>query len=105
MEEIPIGKNRAETFPSKEKIVAVIESFIEKKGTIVRKKEDERGVISLVYQVMEGGTGDFTEYVYERKGTHPFSKTAIFIDYYSDGMPVGGDVLAEFTEDGEIRKI
>ena len=106
MERMPTNENKSETFPTKEKVVATIESCIEKRGTVVRMKEDEQGVVSLVYQVMEGGTGEFTEYSYDRKGTHPAdSKTAIFIDYYSDGIPIGGDVLAEFTEDGEIRKI
>jgi len=105
MEGPPTNENKSETFPSKEKVVATIESFIEKRGTVVRMKEDEQGLVSLVYQVMEGGTGEFTEYSYDRKGTHEGSKTAIFIDYYTDGMPVGGDVLAEFAEDGEIQKI
>jgi len=105
IEEIPVSENKTETFPCKEEVVAIIESFIEKRGTIVRMDEDEQGPVSLVYQVREGGTGEFTEYSYERKGEHPYSKTAIFVDYYTEGVPVGGSVLAEFTENGEIRKI
>lgn len=96
-------ETRTEHIPTKEEIMSLIlqrcENFIH-----TQELSDEQGM--YLFEVKsETKEGEFTEYVYQRKGKfgrYQAAQTVLEAIYYKDDIPIGGDIIAELnSESGE----
>ena len=76
----------------------------------VRELYDEQGLYLLEERAEGKVEGEFTEYLYMRKGDHSNhnsnATTNITVAFYEGGIPVGGRNIAEFKpETGEWKDI
>jgi hypothetical protein len=68
---------------------------------VIEERRDEAGIYLLLAQTPEDPAkpGDYTVYVYHRKGTFPeqaaSAVTQLEAVYYSGGQPCGGENVAE----------
>ncbi len=91
-----------EIVPTSEEVQAVFERLVgEKKYAETRKLEDEKGL--YLWEIEIATEEGKTEYLYMRKGRYQkggeASTTAIHVAFYdTDGMPVGGELAAEYRE-------
>ncbi len=94
---------------SREEVLKAISEHVEG-YTLSRELSDEKGVYLREVEVAGEKEGEVTEYQYMRKGRHSnhneSDQTAISVIYYRDGVPVGGERIAVFSEEtGEWRKL
>lgn len=98
-EGIPKNERGNERIPSREDVLAQIQKRYEK-AEVLRELADADGIYLL--EVREPGekTGEFTDYVYQRKGKFPggneAANTVLEKIYFVDDIPCGGDIIAEY---------
>ncbi len=106
-------EKKAEKIHTKEEVVAVLSRLgVPQDATVEREVSDEKG-ITMFDIVIEGkNEGETIGYEYIRKGGHTGEKghngtlvTGIDVVYYENGMPTGGDRVAEFNEEADEWKI
>ncbi len=95
--ESPEGEQGKERIPLREEIMSLIGKRCEN-PVVFNEPSDEQGIYLLEARSPDGET----EYVYRRKGTFPGNreavKTVLEVVYCDDGMPCGGDTLAEYND-------
>jgi hypothetical protein len=88
-----------ESIPTKEEVLLEIAKHCEN-PTIKRELSDEKGVYLLEAEVPGEKPGETTEYIYQRKGEFSngskAEETIINVAYFEDGIPVGGQSVAEY---------
>lgn len=99
-EELASPEN-AEHIPTEEEVRGVIRELIAKPFIESRKCEDEKGLYLLDVTITGEDEGETIEYSYIRTGRYPegqASNTRIDKAIYQDGIPVGGEGVAELIE-------
>ncbi|MFA6494895.1 MAG: hypothetical protein WC246_00820 [Candidatus Paceibacterota bacterium] len=90
-----------EHIPAREEILAQIHERCES-AEIIRELADTDGVYLLEAREQGKKPGEFTDYIYQRKGTFPghndAEKTVLEKVYFEDDMPCGGDIIAEYDD-------
>ncbi|MFN3188410.1 MAG: hypothetical protein ACK42D_02610 [Candidatus Paceibacteria bacterium] len=90
-------------FPSSAAIAETVKALLEgREGRIVKKFEDEKGVIAcdIEFVLADGETATLE---YMRKGRHEVMnesnslRTNIYVTHFDEGMPVGGTNVAEYN--------
>ncbi len=114
MENIPsAATNNAERSPERiltsEEVLEALSQYAEG-FTLGRELSDEKGVYLREVSVAGPAEGEVTEYQYMRRGAHPnqnqMDQTALHVIYYQDGIPVGSERLAIYSEEtGEWKKL
>ncbi|PIR87439.1 MAG: hypothetical protein COU11_00260 [Candidatus Harrisonbacteria bacterium CG10_big_fil_rev_8_21_14_0_10_49_15] len=106
-EQVNSPEEKPEKIPSEQEVADLFKELLggcEYKE--VRKREDERGLYLWEISVPDGG--GVAEYVYRRKGNFKEVKSAstgVHVVYYDeDGIPCGGDSVAEYG-DGRWEKV
>lgn len=110
MEKFP--SNTPERSPEKilssQEVLEILSQYAEG-YTDGRELSDDKGVYLREVEVPGEKDGEVTEYQYMRKGSHGRNQsdvTAISTIYYQDGIPVGGERIAVFSEEtGEWTKL
>ena len=87
----------SEKVPTPEEIAAVFEKLTgSKEYTELQKLEDERGI--YLWEIKVETEDGYTEYEYNRAGTHPKGvglQTAVYATYYDrGGNPISGSSIA-----------
>lgn len=103
--EVPPKSNTQESKESersltREEVLKVIGGRIEG-YTIERELSDAGGLYLLEARVAGEKSGEITEYRYHRKREseeNSSSSTVIYVNYYEDGIPVGGTTFADYNE-------
>jgi hypothetical protein len=107
MERIPGPKQSSiesvsERILTSEQVLEALSRFAEG-FALGRELSDEKGVYLREIEKPGENAGETIEYQYMRKGNHGrqnvSSETAISVIYYENGMPVGGDRIAIFSEE------
>lgn len=94
-----------ERIPTKEEVLDIINHHVEG-AVLVRELHDEQGLYLLEMKVTDKEEGEFSEYLYMRKGNHPNQNetmtTNISVIFYEHGIPVGGNNIAEFIPESGL---
>jgi hypothetical protein len=100
-------ENSAERIPSREEVISEIGKHCEN-PIVTRELSDEMGVYLLEMEVPGDKPGETTLYIYQRKGEFPngskAEETIINVAYLEDGVPVGGQSVAEYDPETEAWK-
>ncbi len=95
----PKNERGRERIPSREDILAQIRKRHEG-GQVLRELADGEGIYLLEVRTQEKVSGEYTLYVYQRKGTFPnrneAANTVLEEVYFVNGNPCGGNIVAEF---------
>jgi hypothetical protein len=96
-----------ESIPTKEEILLEIAKHCEN-PTVKRELSDEKGVYLLEAEIAGSQPGETTEYIYQRKGEFPNGskalETIINVTYFQDGVPIGGNSIAEYNPETKTWK-
>ncbi|KKP64942.1 MAG: hypothetical protein UR62_C0003G0021 [Candidatus Nomurabacteria bacterium GW2011_GWF2_35_12] len=105
MNQNPLEKG-PEKILTKEEVLRVISRFLEN-STVTRELSDDKGLYLLETQVAEEEQKEIIEYQYMRKGRfgkNQSSDTSIYIVYYQNGVPTGGNIVAIYNPKTEEWK-
>lgn len=101
-------KEVSEYIPTLEEIQSIFQEIIKgEEYEELRRLEDERGV--YLWEIVVTKKDGNVEYGYMRKGKYPEGQSATTaigaVFYDGDGMPISGDLVAEYNEAEEKWEI
>ena len=105
-EKILNSENASEKILNEREVFNVLDEIIDGDFEILRNLSDEHGLYILEVQTIDEA-GDVVMYIYTRTGRHPegeSTSTRIDVAYFSDGIPVGGEMLKKFEEGAWINE-
>jgi hypothetical protein len=89
-----------ESIPTREDVVIKFNELI-KGGYILnldKELKDEQGLLQLEANAPEKSeTGEYTQYIYMRKGHHSLTTTIVSADY-KDGKEIYGETVSEYID-------
>lgn len=91
------GRERVLT---KDEVIGALEQHV-KNYVVQRELSDDNGIYLLELTVAGEKPGEMTEYTYQRKGKFgglETTTTGISVAFYEDGIPVGGNTIADYNE-------
>lgn len=89
---------------TKGEVMEIISRFVEN-PTLTRELSDNDGLYLLEAEVPGKEPGETIEYQYMRKGRfgkNQSTETSLYVAYYQDGMPIGGEKVAFY--DSELNQ-
>lgn len=94
-------ESKKEKLPTREEVLEFVGRFVEN-VKVVDEKSNTEGLYLLYVQTESDSAKEFNQYEYMRKGDfgdgNRAIETAIYINYYQNGLPVGGDKFAVHDE-------
>ncbi len=95
------NESMLEKIPSRENILVEIRKRCEG-ATVVRELSDHDGIYLLEAREQGDKPGEFTDYIYQRRGSFPnknaATTTVLERVFFENDIPCGGDVLAEHDD-------
>ncbi|MDB5236908.1 MAG: hypothetical protein JWL88_10 [Parcubacteria group bacterium] len=105
-------ENEAEKIPSRESVLAAMETYVGEGATISKELSDDKGLYLLEMETTGENEGDVTRYEYVRKGKHASGHdysgidTKITVVYYENDIAVFADQIAKLdVETGEWKSL
>lgn len=99
-----------ETFPTKEEVLAYLNSFVSLEGARIGvEKYDEAGLYHIDFYIDGNESGEQACYEYIRKiayeGTVGAQDTTISVTYFNNGQPYHGKTFAVYDEETREWKL
>lgn len=96
----PEHEGSPERIPSREEVLVEIRKRCQE-AEVFNELSDEEGIYVLEARMAGEASGEFTDYVYQRKGVFPggYGAASTVLERIDcvDGEPCGGEIVAEYN--------